>query len=74
MKSIWMGHPGYHPRGDEERAEVEKILRQYNCIPVFIKDEVLSKANLYHEHVIKPLFHNFKQFSEPNYGNKMRDL
>jgi trehalose 6-phosphate synthase/phosphatase len=49
-------------------------LRQYNCIPVFIKDETLAKANLHHEHVIKPLFHNFKQFCEPGYGNKMRDL
>lgn len=60
LKSMWIGHPGIYPKTDAERTEVEKLLRSYNCIPVFISQETFYQACLFHETVVRPLFHNFK--------------
>jgi len=35
-KTIWMGHPGVFPKSDTERQEIERILKEDNCIPIFI--------------------------------------
>lgn len=35
-KSVWIGHPGVYPKNDAEKLEIEKVLRSYNCVPVFI--------------------------------------
>jgi hypothetical protein len=35
-RTIWMGHPGVYPKSDVERQEIERILKEDNCIPIFI--------------------------------------
>lgn len=70
---MWIGHPGVQPRTDQERFEIEKLLQPYNCVPVYVKEEVFYQANLFHELHIRPLFHNFKSYTEQDYGNKKRE-
>ena len=35
-RATWIGHPGVFPKSEQERSQIEKLLRPYNCIPLFI--------------------------------------
>ena len=68
-KTIWMGHPGVFPKSESERQEIEKILREHNCIPIFINQTTFSESCQFHETVIRPLFHNFKSINSFEYDS-----
>jgi trehalose-6-phosphate synthase len=62
-KTVWIGHPGIYPKNEAERSNIEKFLRPYNCVPVFIDEDTFYRATVFHETLIRPLFHNFKSIS-----------
>lgn len=40
----------------------------YNCVPVFFKQDIIENFNYYHEAVLRPLFHNFKSLNDSEYA------
>ena len=62
MKTHWVGWPGIFVE-DGERDAVRKVLAPYNCIPVFHGKKPVQDFLIFHEKVLKPLFHNFKSLN-----------
>ena len=62
MKTHWVGWPGIFVE-DAEREAVRKVLAPYNCIPVFHEKKLVQDFLIFHEKVLKPLFHNFKSLN-----------
>ena len=74
LKTTWIGTCGYFPESEKERATIEELLRPYNCIPLFLDPPLLNKVCLFHELIIRPLFHNFKGMNEFSNDHGSADL
>jgi len=72
VKLTWIGWPGITPKDAQEKAEIEELLKQYDCVPIFFEQRVITDYLYFHNQVIRPLFHNFKGLSDVEYdlGNQ----
>lgn len=60
---IWIGWPGIYIDQAEERAEVEKLLLEQNCMPVWMSADVVDGYyNGFANGVLWPLFHYRENF------------
>jgi len=50
------------------------LLREYDCIPVFIDGETMKNYVLYHETTIRPMFHYFKGLNDFEYDLGRNDM
>lgn len=61
MKTIWIGWPGIFVNDEVKQEKIRQILAKDNLVPVFHQKEQVDKYLEFHEKVLRPLFHNFKQ-------------
>jgi trehalose 6-phosphate synthase/phosphatase len=62
VKTVWIGWPGIIPKNQSETEQIEALLanQQFNFVPIFPSQDKLHKLFMFHELVIRPLFHNFR--------------
>lgn len=63
---LWLGWPGLTPEGEEEAAELERVLRdEYGCVPIFLPEEDFEKYYVgFSNGCLWPLFHYFTQYAD----------
>jgi len=74
FKTKWIGWPGMKPDTEEEEKEVAALLKQHDCVPVFLDADVVENYLYFHETVLRPLFHNFKGLSDFEHDLGKREL
>lgn len=58
LKAVWIGWLGQEIPASEQLAVRERLLRDYNAVPVFISDELAAKYyNGFSNDVLWPMFH-----------------
>jgi trehalose 6-phosphate synthase/phosphatase len=57
----------------QEQNEIKQLLKEYDCIPVFFDEETISKYCAFYETVIRPIFHNFKDFTRVENDEQMHE-
>jgi len=53
----------FSPESDDERRKIEKLLQEYDCIPVFLNESVFMKFNRFCQEYLWPSFHNVSVFT-----------
>lgn len=69
--NLWIGWPGIESDdlNDEDKVEISKLLRKYNCQPVFLTSKQLDDYyNGYSNSVLWPFFHSMK----PDFSNEVK--
>ena len=51
-----------------------EALKDYDCIPVFLDMETINKFLLFHETVLRPMFHSFKGLDDFEYDLSRSDM
>lgn len=76
MKTIWIGWPGIFVEDEAQQEQIRNILSKFNFVPVFHKKENVEKYLEFHENVLRPLFHNFKQLENEIEvdGDKLKEM
>jgi len=74
MKTTWIGWPGIFVEDEAKQEQIRKILAEFQCVPVFHKKDVLQKFLQFHELVLRPLFHNFKNLDGQQDKDEENDL
>jgi len=59
MKSVWIGWPGIFVDDEGKQEQIRQVLADFNCVPLFPNKKTVDNYLVYHEKVIRPLFHNF---------------
>lgn len=71
----WIGWPHIHIDNEAEQEEIAEILLyEYDCIPLFIPEEIFDKHILFCSHVLFPLFSNIIDTAPENVPQYTRDL
>ena len=66
-ESKWIGWPGIIPEKDDNEIKqaIDKKLKQFNCIPVYLNNEDIDKYYYgFSNKTIWPLFHYFTQYTK----------
>eukprot|EP01071_Lankesteria_metandrocarpae_P008752 Lankesteria_metandrocarpae@DN5043_c0_g1_i1.p1 len=56
--TTFIGWPGIHPRNDTEKREIETILEEHDCVPVFPPEEQFDEFRSFCRGYLWPCFHN----------------
>jgi len=59
---VCVGWPGIHANNERERMQIEKLLLEYHCIPVFIPKEDLEMFSSFCANYLWPVFHDIMVF------------
>lgn len=69
-KFIWIGWPGCSIPENKKDEVVQKLYKEYDCIPVFIDESMIDKFYYgFCNKTIWPLFHYFQPYTEYNEEN-----
>mmetsp|Transcript_56123 Transcript_56123/g.142910 ORF Transcript_56123/g.142910 Transcript_56123/m.142910 type:complete len:1050 (-) Transcript_56123:81-3230(-) len=60
----FVGHPGVFTNDTEEQKKIIEALAPYNCIPVFIDEDVVSNTLAFCHSFLWPVMHNMKVFDD----------
>ena len=65
--SIWIGWPGIIPESDKEAKKINLLLKEEQCLPVFLEEELITNYyDGFSNATLWPLFHYFTEFTEFN--------
>ena len=65
--SIWIGWPGITPDSEKELKDIVRLLKEEQCLPVFLQEELISNYyDGFSNATLWPLFHYFTEFTEFN--------
>lgn len=73
INSVWVGLSNYMPENEEEEAEITRLFEKYNCSPIFCDQKLVDEYTTYWEHVMKPLFYNFKGLYDDHDSENRQD-
>jgi len=63
--SLWIGWPGINTEDTVRQQEIEVILKQEHCAPVFLTDKLVDEYyDGFSNATLWPLFHYFTEYSE----------
>lgn len=75
IKFKWVGWPHILIENEAEQEELAEILlNEYNCVPLFIPEDILTRHNHFCNNVLFPLFNNIIETapdSVPQYGREL---
>lgn len=65
--SIWIGWPGITPESSKEEKTIQTLLKEEQCLPVFLDEELISNYyDGFSNATLWPLFHYFSEITEFN--------
>ncbi|WP_167618932.1 bifunctional alpha,alpha-trehalose-phosphate synthase (UDP-forming)/trehalose-phosphatase [Maribellus sediminis] len=63
--SVWIGWPGIIPESEEEEKTVTTLVKEEQCLPVFLTEELISMYyDGFSNATLWPLFHYFTEYIE----------
>lgn len=67
FKVQFVGQLGVYVKEESERKKIQELLKQHDCVPVFVDKEMSEQHISFCEDFLWPVFHNMKIFDTENF-------